>query len=94
MGLLSFVGFFDVSARLPLDLWASLLLCAGLAAQLARLASRRPLAFLRLVRRTVPLLAGALLSIMLGTIGGRALVRASGGGRLASRARRRPERAA
>jgi arylsulfatase A-like enzyme len=71
VGLLSFVGFFDVSARLPLDLWASLLLCGGLAAQLARLAGRRPLAFLRLIRRTAPLLAGALLLIMLGTIGGR-----------------------
>src|SRR5262245_52566191 len=33
VGLLSFVGFFDVCSRLPLDLWASLLLCSGLAAQ-------------------------------------------------------------
>ena len=72
MGLLSFVGFLDVSARLPLDLWASLLLCGGLAVQLARLVGRRRSAFLRLVRRTVPLLAGALLTIMLVTIGGRA----------------------
>ena len=72
VGLLSFVGFFDMSARLPLDLWASLLLCGGLAVQSARLVGRRRAAFLRLVRRTVPLLAGALLTIMLVTIGGRA----------------------
>ena len=33
VGLLSFVGFLDVSARLPLELWASLLLSGGLAVQ-------------------------------------------------------------
>ena len=71
MGLLSFVGFLDVSARLPLDLWASLLLSGGLAVQSARLVGCRP-AFLRLVGGTVPLLAGALVTIMLATIGGRA----------------------
>jgi arylsulfatase A-like enzyme len=72
VGLLSFVGFLDVSARLPLDLWASLLLCCGLAVQLARLVRRRRTAFLRLARRTVILLAGAVLTIMLATKGGRA----------------------
>jgi arylsulfatase A-like enzyme len=72
VGLLSFIGFFDVSARLPLDLWASLLLCGGLAVQSARLVGRHREAFLRLVRRTVPLLAWALLTIMVVTIGGRA----------------------
>ncbi len=72
VGLLSFVGFLDVSARLPLHLWASLLLCSGLAIQLARLVGRHRPAFLRLIRRTIPLLAGALLAIMLATIGGRA----------------------
>jgi arylsulfatase A-like enzyme len=71
VGLLSFVGFFDMSARLPLDLWASLLLSGGLAAQLSRLVGRHREAFLRLVNRTVPLLAGALLTIMLVTIGSR-----------------------
>ena len=70
--LLSFVGFLDVSARLPLDLWASLLLCCGLAVQLTRLVGRRRTAFLRLVRRTVVPLAGAVLTIMLATKGGRA----------------------
>src|SRR5262249_30631527 len=41
VGLLAFVGFLDVCARLPLALWASLLLCAGLATQSARLAGAR-----------------------------------------------------
>src|SRR5207244_1623088 len=41
VGLLAFVGFLDVCARLPLDLWASLLLCGGLAIQSARLVSPR-----------------------------------------------------
>jgi arylsulfatase A-like enzyme len=72
VGLLSFVGFLDVSARLPLELWGVLLLSGGLAKQLARLVSRRPLAFVQLVRRTVPLLAVVLLTIMMGTVGGRA----------------------
>ena len=72
VGLLSFVGFLDCSARLPLDLWASLLLSAGLAVQSARLAGRRPRPFLGLVRRTAPLEAGALLAMVLLTLGGRA----------------------
>jgi arylsulfatase A-like enzyme len=71
VGVLSFVGFLDMSARLPLHLWASLLLCGGLATQLARLAGRRPSLFLQLVRGTVPLLAGGLLLIILATIGRR-----------------------
>ena len=41
MGVLSFVGFLDVSARLPLELWAILLLSGGLATQMARLLGRR-----------------------------------------------------
>jgi arylsulfatase A-like enzyme len=72
LGLLSFIGFLDVCARLPLEPWASLLVCGGLATQSARLARPRGPALLRLVRRTVPLLAGSLLTIMLVTIGGRA----------------------
>ena len=71
-GLLSFIGFFDMSARLPLDMWASLLLSGGLAVQSSRLVVRHSEAFLRLVHRTVPLLAGALLTTMLVTVGGRA----------------------
>jgi arylsulfatase A-like enzyme len=72
VGVLSFVGFLDLCARLPLELWASLLMCGGLAMQLVRLLRPRRPAFVRLVRRTVPLLAGSLLTIMLVTIGGRA----------------------
>ena len=41
VGLLSFVGFLDVSARLPLAPWSALLLSGGLATQSARLVSRR-----------------------------------------------------
>ncbi len=72
VGVLSFFGFLDMSARLPLEPWASLLICGGLSTQLVRLVLPRRPAFLRLVRRTVPLLAGTLLAIMLVTIGGRA----------------------
>jgi len=74
VGLLSFVGFLDMSARLPVAMWAALLLSGGLATQLARLVSSRGPAFLQIVRRTVPVLAGVLLTIMLGTIGSRAWV--------------------
>ena len=71
--VLSFVGFLDLCARLPLERlgivdfvrWARHAIGpAGTAC-----AGRR---FSRLVRRTVPLLAGTLLMIMLVTIGGRA----------------------
>jgi arylsulfatase A-like enzyme len=72
VGVLSFVGFLDLCARLPLEPWASLLVCAGLATQLVRLVRPRRPAFLRLVRRSAPPLAGILLTIMLVTIGGRA----------------------
>ena len=72
MGVLSFVGFLDLCAGFLCMLWASLLICGGLATQLVRLVRLRRPAFLRLVRRTVPLLAGTLLTIMLVTIGGRA----------------------
>jgi arylsulfatase A-like enzyme len=72
VGLLSFVGFLDSCARLPLELWASLLLSAGLAVQSARLVGARREPFLRLVRGTSPLLVGAVLAIMLLTLGRRA----------------------
>ena len=48
-GLLSFVGFLDLSARLPLAPWAALLLTGGLATQSARLVNRRSREFLKLV---------------------------------------------
>ncbi len=72
VGLLSFVGFLDVCARLPLELWASLLLAGGLAARSAHLVRRRPDPFLRVVRRTAPVLAGVLLAIVVLSSGGRA----------------------
>src|SRR5436305_1982913 len=45
VGLPAFVGFLDLSAKLPLEFWSSLLLSAGLAYQAARLAGRRRGAF-------------------------------------------------
>ena len=72
MGLPAFVGFLDLSALLPLELWSSLLLSAGLAVQSARLVGRRRHGFLRFVRLTAPLLAGAVLVLALATSGARA----------------------
>jgi arylsulfatase A-like enzyme len=72
VGVLSFVGFLDLCARLPMELWASLLLCGGFATQSVRFIRPRHSAFLRLVRCTVPPLAGILLAIVLATFGGRA----------------------
>lgn len=71
-GLLGFVGFLDVSARFPLAVWAAFLLSGGLAAQLARLVNRHSSGFARLIRWTVPPLAGLLAAAVLVTIGGRA----------------------
>jgi arylsulfatase A-like enzyme len=72
VGLLSFVGFLELCARLPVAFSASLVLSAGLAVQSARLVGPRGAAFLALVRRTLPLLIGTLLAIALLTFGGRA----------------------
>jgi arylsulfatase A-like enzyme len=71
-GLLGFVGFLDLGARLPLDFWASALLSGGLAVQSARLVRGRRQAYLRLVRRATPLLIGALLVVALVARGGSA----------------------
>jgi arylsulfatase A-like enzyme len=70
--LLSFLAYLDMTARLPLELWASLLFSWGLAVQTAHLVRRFRAPFLRLVRRTSPLLVGALMVIVLLTFGGRA----------------------
>ena len=72
VGLLSFIGFLDLCARLPVELWASLLLSGGLAIQSARLVAPRRREFLRLVKRTTPLLVGVLLVVLVGTVGSRA----------------------
>jgi arylsulfatase A-like enzyme len=72
VGVLSFIGYLDLTARLPLELWASLLLSGGLAVQSARLAGRHREPFLRLVHRTTPWLAGALAVTVLLTFAARA----------------------
>jgi arylsulfatase A-like enzyme len=71
VGLISFVGFLDLNARLPLELWASLLLSVGLAVQAAWLAAAHRQSFLLLVRRTSAPLVIAVLAIMVITSGGR-----------------------
>jgi arylsulfatase A-like enzyme len=71
VGLLAFIGLLDLCARLPLELWASMIVCVGLAAQSVRYTGRRRAGFLRLVRQTVGLLVGILVTAMLVTIGGR-----------------------
>jgi hypothetical protein len=69
VGLPAFVGFLDLTAMLPLELWSSLLLSAGLAVQSARLVRPRRLACLRLARIMAPLLAGVVLALALATSG-------------------------
>ena len=70
--LLSFVGFLDLSAKLPLEFWSSLLLSAGLAVQTARLINRHRHAFLRFARLTAPFFAAAVLALAVATSGTRA----------------------
>ena len=70
--LLTFVGFLDLSTKFPLEFWSSSLLSAGLAVQSARLISAHRQAFLRFVRLTTPILAGAVLALALATSGVRA----------------------
>ncbi len=72
VGAPAFVGFLDLILWLPLELWSSLLLSAGLAVQAARLVGPRRRGLLRLARRTAPLLAGAVLALALATSGARA----------------------
>ena len=72
IGILAFIGFLDVCARLPVELWAGLLLSGGLAVQLAWLVAVRREPFLLFVHRTTPLLIGATLAILLVSSGVRA----------------------
>jgi arylsulfatase A-like enzyme len=72
VGVLSFVGILDFTVRLPIALWAALLLSGGLATQCARLVRRSIPAFFRLVRMTVPMLGAVLLVLLVGIQGGRA----------------------
>jgi arylsulfatase A-like enzyme len=68
-GLLSFVGFLEISGRAPLAFWSIPLLCAGLAIQAARLAGRNGQGFARVVWRTTPLLVAVEAAIVLFTFG-------------------------
>jgi hypothetical protein len=68
IGMLTFIGTLNASARLPIAPWSVILLSAGVAVQAARWAGggeRRCNSFVWLVRRTTPLLAGGLLSLIL-----------------------------
>jgi hypothetical protein len=68
VAMLTFIGVLNATARLPLAPWSAILLSAGVAVQTARRvggAGRRRNSFGWLVRRTTPLLAGGLLSLVL-----------------------------
>jgi arylsulfatase A-like enzyme len=69
--LLSLVGFLDLSSRLRLELWASLIISIAMAVQSVRLVRSRQAGFLRLVRWTVGLLIAILVGTMFVTHGGR-----------------------
>jgi arylsulfatase A-like enzyme len=69
--LLSLVGFLDLSARLRLELWASLIISIAMAVQSVRLVRARSAGFLRLVRRTVGWLMAILVGTMFVSLGGR-----------------------
>ncbi len=71
VGLLSFIGFLELSCRLRLVIWAALIVSAGLAVQVVRFARPRGDGFLRLVRSTVGLLVATLFATTFLTIGGR-----------------------
>jgi arylsulfatase A-like enzyme len=72
LALPAFVGFLDLSAKLPADLWASLLLSTGLTVQFTRHAGRRIEALEKFARRTAPLLVVAVVMLALATTGARA----------------------
>jgi arylsulfatase A-like enzyme len=72
VALLSFIGFLDVCARLRLEMWASVIICSGLATLSVRFVRPRSTGFLRLVRRTVGLLVAIWFATMFATTGGRA----------------------
>jgi arylsulfatase A-like enzyme len=70
--LVSFVAYFDLCAKLPLEFWSSLILSAGLALQSARFLRRRQQKLIRLARVSTPLLASLVLALALATTGARA----------------------
>ena len=68
VAMLTFIGILNATARLPLAPWSVISLSAGVAVQAGRWAvggGRRCNSFGWLVRRTTPLLAGGLLSLIL-----------------------------
>jgi arylsulfatase A-like enzyme len=69
---LFFVGFLDLFTRLPIELYAAMIISGGIAIQTVRVIGRRTKGFLRLVTWTVPLLVGMLLTTMLLMTGARA----------------------
>jgi arylsulfatase A-like enzyme len=71
VGLLSFVGFLELSTRVRLQMWAALIVSAGLAIQSVRSSRRREEGFLRLVCWTVGLLVATLFATAIVTIVGR-----------------------
>ncbi len=71
VGLLSLVGFLELSCRLRLQIWASLIFSVGLAIQSVRFVRSRGNGFLRLVRWTAGLLVAILFATAFWTIGGR-----------------------
>ncbi len=71
VALLSFIGFLELSCRLRIQMWATVIISGALALQLVRWTRRRSDGFLALVRWTVGLLVAMLIAIMCLTAGGR-----------------------
>ena len=71
VGILSFIGFLELSSRLRLEIWAALIVSAAMAVQSGRFVRPRGDGFLRLVRWTAGLLVAILLATMFWTVGGR-----------------------
>ena len=70
VALLWFIGFLELSCRLRIQLWATVII-SGAGLQSVRWTRRRGDGFLRLVRWTIGLLVAMLIAIMFLTAGGR-----------------------
>jgi arylsulfatase A-like enzyme len=71
VGVLSLIGFFELSCRLQLQMWAALIVGVGLAIQSVRFVRPRGDGYVRLVRWTAGWLVASLVATILLTIGGR-----------------------
>ena len=71
VALLSFIGFLELSCRLRLQMWATVIISGALALQSVRWTRRRSDGFLRLVRWTIGLLVAMLIAIICLTAGRR-----------------------